>query len=173
MKTNGCCIALLVLAGALAGCQLQTPGRTRHMGAVSYESAFAAARDVLSQYYTVTEQDPDTGKITCLPKTVQAPPERILGGSPARHLATLRLRREDGEVSAQVSVAIQRQTRAVRRQMTSVKYDEVPNVTPAQEEAATTVEQNEAWVTQAYAHDREVQILEDLYKALHPADSKK
>ncbi|MCH8211356.1 MAG: hypothetical protein IIB99_08280 [Planctomycetes bacterium] len=175
MKAKKYWVAPIVLAGVLAGCQVQTPGRTRHLGAVSYGDAFSAATEVLSQYYVIAETNPDTGQVKCRPKAVDPPPERILGRSPARHQTTLRLRRDGTSVYAQVSVAIQRQTRTVRRQMPSPgdNYDEVPNKTPSLDEAATTVQQNDTWVTQAYAHDVEIRILDDIYKALHPADSKK
>ena len=174
MKTKRYWAAPVVLASVLAGCQVQTPGRTRHLGAVDYGDAFSTATEVLSQYYVIAEEDPDTGQVKCRPKTVDPPPERILGRSPARHEATLRLRRDGKNVSAQVSVAIQRQTRAVRRQMPSPgdNYDEVPNKTPSLDEAATTVRQNDTWVTQAYAHDVEIRILDDIYKALHPREGR-
>ena len=175
MKARRYWVVPMVLAGVLAGCQVQTPGRTRHLGAVSYENAFSTATEVLSQYYVIAETNPDTGQIKCRPKAVDPPPERILGRSPARHQATLRLRRDGENVSAHVSVAVQRQTRTLRRQMPSPgdNYDEVPNKTPSQDEAATTVQQNNAWVTQAYAHDMEIRILEDIYKALHPREGRK
>ena len=175
MKARTYWLVPMVLAGVLAGCQVQTPGRTRHLGTVSYGDAFSTATEVLAQYYVVAETDPDTGQVTCRPKAVDPPPERILGRSPARHQATLRLRRDGKAVYAQVSVAVQRQTRAVRRQMPSPgeNYDEVPNTTPSLDEAATTVQQNDTWVTQSYAHDVEIRILDDIYKALHPREGKK
>ncbi|HUU58408.1 MAG TPA: hypothetical protein VMZ50_02590 [Phycisphaerae bacterium] len=170
MKTTGCSLGLLILAGMLVGCQQQTPGKTRQLGTVSYESAFAAARDVVSQYYPVSREDPATGIIECLPKSVEAPPERLLGGSPARHVTTVRVRREGEAVSAQVAVAVQRQGRFIRRQMRTPaeNYDGPPHGTPGQYEAATTPEQNDVWMTEGYAHNIEIRILDDLYKSLHP-----
>jgi hypothetical protein len=154
----------------MAGCQMQTPGRTLYLGDVSYEAAYAAARDVVAQYYPIAAESAEKGEIRCHPAPVEPPPERLLGRSPARHLTTARIRRKSDGVWAQVAVAIQRQGRDVHRHMraAAVNYDGVPNEPPGRQEAATTPQQNEAWVTQGYAHDVETRILDDLYKALHP-----
>ncbi len=47
-------------------------------------------------------------------------------------------------------------------------YSTVPNQSPAYDEAATTADQNESWMTYDYAHDLETKILDDLYRSLHP-----
>lgn len=171
MKARRSLIALLALSAALAGCQTRRAGRTRLMGSVEYPVAFATSRRVLTNYFVVTEANPDTGKIQCLPKDIAPPPERLIGRSPARQQATLWLRRDGKTVSARLAVAVQRQTRAIHRQMANPgeNYEEVPYRTPAQAEAATTPDQNDTWVTQGYAHDVEIRILDDIYKALHPA----
>ena len=103
-------------------------------------------------------------------KPADAGAERILGASPARQLATLRLRKEDGQVVAQATVALQRQGSDIHRQINPAagSYDSVANRTPAELEAATTPQQNEAWVTERYAHDLERKMLADLYRLLHP-----
>jgi len=157
----------------LAGCSAAPAGKTRELGNVSYADAFATATDVMKQYYTVETADPTTGVIKAKPIAVDEKGERLLGGkSPARHLAMLTLRKENGVVVAYASVAVQRQGSAVLRQMRTTRgeedYSTVPNQTPADEEAATTAEQNESWMTHRYAHDIEIKILDDLYRSLHP-----
>ncbi|MCK4277186.1 MAG: hypothetical protein KAX78_11760 [Phycisphaerae bacterium] len=164
----------MLLAGSLlGGCAHQTTGSTRGLGAVPYEGAFAAAVKTMSQHFSIEASDASAGTIRTQPKPVQAEPDRLLGGYPARQVATLHLRREDGQVVARLSVALQRQRAGLYRRMRMAEnnYDTVPNETPAQKEAATTIEQNQSWETQKYAHDIERRILEELYAALHgPAE---
>ena len=162
---------IALLAGViLAGCGQPTPGRTRMLGQVRFEAAFASAREVMAQYFSVAEADADTGVIRSRPQPVEAPAERLLGGSPARQVATLRLYAEDGQMVAQASVAIQREGSAGYRQrnVAADSYDTVPNKTPADADAATTAEQNQVWQTERYDHALESRILADIYAALHP-----
>jgi len=128
----------------------------------------------MAQYYSVESANPDTGIITSRPKAAAEPHERLLGGSPARQLATMTVRREGKTVVARASVAVQRQGGAVLRQIRpgADNYDSVPNKTPAEREAATTVQQNESWRTHRYAHEVERKILQDLFVSLHPEASK-
>ncbi len=165
-------IALAIMAaGMLAGCGAGSAGTSRQLGVVTYEHAFAEAREVMAQYFEIAEADVETGIIKSRPKGTRGGPERLLGGgSPARQVATLRLRHDGTNVVAYMSVAVQRQDSAVYRHMmaSGESYDSVPNLTPAEQEAATTSEQNEAWRTSRYAHDIEYKILNDLYMVLHP-----
>ncbi len=163
--------ALGLSAGLLAGCGQTPPGTLRAMGTVSPESAFAAANDVMGQYYSIESADPRTLTITSRPKDVQARGERLLGGSPAREIATLTIRREAGEAAAYLSIMIQRQGSAGYRQFRTMHedYSSVPDQTPAEAEAATTGQQNEAWQTTGFDHPKEATILSDLYNALHPS----
>ena len=176
MNRNGWIIlGLAAWALLAAGCSQQAPGRTRVLGAVGYESAFAAAREVMSQYYSIESADADAGVIKSRPSTVNAKNERLLGGSPARQIAEMHLWREEKLIFARAQVKVQRQGSAVYHQMRPAgeNYDSVPNETPAELDAATTPEQNEAWQTAGYAHDIEQKMLTDLYKALHPAAPEK
>jgi len=162
----------LAVAGsaALAGCDLPAPGTVRVMGQVEYADAFATARETMAQHFSVLSADPDTGQIVCRPKLIEGRPERLLGGSPARQIASLRLRREDNLVVAQVSVKIEREGSGVHSTRIGYQenYNEVPNKTPADETAATTAEQNQTWQTEGYDHATERLILEDIYNSLHP-----
>ena len=160
------CLATL----AAAGCAQRTPGTTRSLGLVDHDTAFAAGRHVMSQYFRIAQVDRQAGVISSQPQPADAGAERILGASPARQLATLRLRRQDGRLVAQATVALQRQGSDIHRQISPAagSYDSVANRTPAELEAATTPQQNETWVTERYAHDLERKILADLYRLLHP-----
>ncbi|MGB2820398.1 MAG: hypothetical protein WBF17_05420 [Phycisphaerae bacterium] len=163
-------VVAVVAACVAAGCNQPTPGTSRSLGAVDYASAFAAANEVMAQYFSVESSDPLTGIIESRPKPVPAPNERLLGGSPARQVATLRIRSEGKAVVAYATVALQRQGGAMLGQIRpgTDNYDSVPNQTPAEREGATTVEQNESWRTHKYAHDVERRILQDIYRSVNP-----
>ena len=168
-------VVVAVAAACVAGgCNQPMPGTSRSLGGVDYASAFAAANEVMAQYFSVESSDPHTGIIQSRPKVVQAPKERLLGGSPARQVATLRVRTEGKMVVAYATVALQRQGGAILQEMRPGMddYDSVPNQTPAEREGATTVEQNESWRTHKYAHDVERKILQDIYRSVNPKAEK-
>jgi len=170
MKSTGVFMVSVLAAGILGGCNLPAPGTARDLGKVQYGLAFAAAIDVMRQHFSVASADPDTGVIQSRPKLVKARAERLLGGSPARHLARMTIRRKDGRIVANASVALQREGSAIHGTMgsTNESYDSVPNRTPAEEVAATTPEQNEIWRTRSHDRALERRMLDELYKALHP-----
>jgi len=163
----------VVLTSALVGAVLLTGGcaaqqyRSQPLGEVSYGQAFQAARDVFSQYFSVASADRDSGRIVARPKPVEAAPSRLLGASPARHLATLRVREKDGQVFAQVRVEIQRQDVGAFRAMQPVTADnELPGRTPAQDTAAVSADQNQAWQTTGRDEALERTVLNDLLQRL-------
>ncbi len=160
----------LLAALALSGCRIASPGTTRMLGQVEYASAFATGREVMAQHFSIASSDPETGVILSRPQFVEARGERLLGDSPARNLAKLLLRKEEGMIVAHLSVALQREASAVHQSMPipGQNYDSVPNRTPAEKTAATTTEQNEDWQTQEYDKALERSILNELYVALHP-----
>ena len=166
-------IAILLATSAavlLTGCNLPAPGTTRSLGEVEYASAFATARETMAQYFSIESADPQTGEIISRPKLIEAAPERLLGGSPARHLAKLRIRRKNGTIVAQASVALQREGSAIHHisARPDENYDGVPTETPADETAAITSDQNVVWRTDKYDHALEHKILNQIYESLHP-----
>ncbi len=166
-------IGIAIVTASMAGCVEARPGRSRVLGEVDYALAFATAKEVMAANELPVETwDIDTGVIRARPKPVRADWDRPLGGYPARQVATMRIRRDGKEVVAHLAVAIQRQRSQMRRQMRQVgdNYDSVPNKSPAEEDAATTIDQNENWEVQRYAHDMEARILDALYNALHPEE---
>jgi len=161
---------LLATAALAAGCADQTIGTTRSLGVVQYDAAFDAALATMSQRYPIAGSDRASGTIVAQPKVIQASADRLLGGADAsRQLARLDLRRQDGQVVAHAVVELQRQRAETYKRLRLLQdnYDTVPNKTPAQREAATTIEQNESWETQRYLHDVEADILAELYERLH------
>jgi len=172
IRQNGILLAAAGLA-LLAGCSASLPGTSRSLGEVDYAAAFAAGREVMAQYFSVESADPDKGVIRSRPKAVDAPPERLVGASPARQVATMRIRKEGGAVVAHATVDVQRMGSEILRQPRpgADDYDSVPNKTPAEVDAATTVAQNESWRTVRHATDVERKMLMDLFRSLHPAKS--
>jgi hypothetical protein len=164
----------MLLAGLLAagGCAQweQTPGRSRDLGSVSMPRAFTASREVLSAHFAIAQADPVTGTIKTRPKPVDAPGERLLGGSEARQVGTLRLREEDGQVVAHLSIAMQRKGgQAVRnRVLDEENYSGRPR-TPAHTGAAIEPSQNDDWQVYGYDHRLESVILAEIYRTLNAA----
>lgn len=186
MKSFGTITAGTVLAAFLAGAggcnQMQSglapgAGTSRSLGDVSYEQAFAAGRQVMGQYFSVdpAETNVNTGMIHTRPRAVNAGNERLLGNSPARQVATMKISRSGGPVTAQVLVRQERQGGAPKSTMGYARerdpdyYSGNPgDISPADRNAATTPEQNEAWILdKPSVPDMESKILQDLLETLH------
>jgi len=171
MKLLACTLGVALAAGAV-GCGEAVPGRSRSLGEVDLALAYATARELLATEHNFSIEPGRRGEgiVRTRPKPISAERDRLVGSSPARQVATIRLRRDGEEVVAHASVAVQRQRAEVRRQMHDVaeNYDTVPNTTPSEEGAALTIEQRQSWETVDYDHALEVRILDELYQALHP-----
>jgi hypothetical protein len=175
MNRHGWLVVAALAAGLMVGgCAQEFPGSSRSLGTVDYTSAFATANEVVSQYFPVESANPVTGVIQCRAKDTKAANERLLGGSPAREVATLRIVKEGKDLMAYATVALQRQGGDVFRSMPHAEenYSGVPNRTPAERDAATTPEQNEPWQIYSYDHQAESRILEDLARAVAPRGDK-
>ena len=170
-------LLILAAAGMFAGCSQEMASTSRILGDVSYGQAFAAGKQVMSNFFPVASADLHSGVITSRPKSIKLRSERLLtslvgmAGSPARRIATLKLRQSRGTVIAFASVEIQRQDSAVHRQRGAdlENYDSVPNKTPAELEAASTPEQNDLWRTQRRDRSMEEKILSAVYVKLTPS----
>ncbi|KPK86225.1 MAG: hypothetical protein AMJ81_01905 [Phycisphaerae bacterium SM23_33] len=140
--------------------------RSQPLGQVPYPEAFQAARTVFSQYFPVASADPQTGKIIGRPKLVEAAPDRLLGVTPARQVAKMRIReKKGGQVFAEVRVDVQRQDVEAFGAMRPVTVDnELPSRTPAQDVAPISAEQNQAWQTTGRDAAKERDILMDLLR---------
>ena len=151
----------------LGGCSQVTPGTSRSMGGVHYEDAVDVGRQVMSQNFPLAQIDERKGLVVSQPIAVTS--QQRIGGAQQRQIARLRLHREGGDVVASIAVEIQRQSAAAFRQMqrSSVAYDGASSLTPAEVEAATTAEQNEAWTAIRYNHALEARLLDQLYRKLH------
>ena len=170
-------LLLIAAVGMFAGCSQDMASSSRVLGDVPYGQAFAAGKQVMSNFFPVASADLHSGVITSRPKSVNLRSERLvtglvgMAGSPARRIATLKLRQSRGTVIAFASVEIQRQDSAVHRQRGAdlENYDSVPNVTPADLEAASSPGQNELWRTCRRDRTMEEKILSAVYATLNPA----
>ena len=159
--------------GLLAGCNGGTGGTRRVLGPVSYDKAFATGREVMSQYFSLAEVDPDAGLIKSRPQFVEAGRLRLSSNSPGRQVATLRLRADGEYVIARLAVVVHREGSHIHKFVgeREENYSGVPNRTPAEIEAATTAEQNQAWQAVRYDHQLERTILRQISGALRPAEA--
>lgn len=169
-----------IAAMLIAGCQNMNQmneglatnrGTSRIYADSSREQVFTTSRRVLSQYYSVLSADPSTGIIKARPKKIAADKDRLLGNSPARQLATIQVQSEDGGVIVQTLVIQQRQgtniIKTVGYSQERYNYSGEPGkVTPADEGAATTPQQNETWEFEKELKDVERRILDDIGREL-------
>jgi hypothetical protein len=160
-------LILLLAAALLAGCQTEK-FRSRALGDVTFDQAFTAGQDVFRDYYEIDTSDRDNGRIASYPKAAHTQARRLLTSGPARQMAVLRIRKAEGMAWADVRVDVQ-QMESQAHQLSAITVDrEIPNQTPAQEDAALTVEQRESWVTVGHDYEIERAILNDIYAQLHP-----
>ena len=158
--------ALAMALASLGGCQTQRY-RSQPLGQVDYAEAFQASRLVLERYFPPGTADRDSGKIVSGARKVPAPRDRLLGGSTAREIATIRLRRRGEEVFADIRVTVQRQDVGAMRQMQPVTVDtEQPNRTPADEAGAVSAAQDQAWQTTGRDAEMERRSLAELLERL-------
>ena len=158
-------LALMALASLLVaagGCNT-TQYRSQPLGQVDYDKAFALSKEVFSEYFSIESASAKTGKIVGRPKAVEGAPDRLVGSSPARQIATMRVRQKDDLVFADIRVEIQRQDSIAARRMQPVTVEtDYPGRTPAQEDAPLTIKQREAWQTTGRDDAVESKILTDL-----------
>ena len=159
-------LLLVIMVAGVVGCQ-GPQFSSEPLGEVDYAEAFRAGKRVMAQYFSIASADAELGKIVGRPKAVDAAKDRLLGTTPARKGAQMRIRQKGDMVFADVQVYIQRQDVAAIRQMQPLTVDnDVPNRTPADEAAAVTAKQNQRWQRTGRDHQLEQQILADLFRAL-------
>jgi len=144
--------------------------RSCRLGQVDPTETFGAAQSVLADYFTIASANPATGVIICEPKTTADPANRTFTSTAVRELAVLRIRQEATVVWADVRVAVQRQQTGNFTGFSPPGYrSEVPNQTPALEDAPLTQEQKASWRSAGYNLDTERRILMDLQARIKPA----
>ena len=106
-------LVLLLTALTAPGCQDGQSFRSLSLAGPSgtgpdQAAAFAAGREVLSQYFPIDSADPATGQIISRAGLPAGRPGHPHSATPARELAVLRLRPEPQGIIADIRVAIQR-----------------------------------------------------------------
>ena len=169
--TLGRLTTVLILAAGLAGGCTSDRYRTQPLGQVPYSAAFEAGKDAMASRFQIASADDATVKIVARPKAVETGRDRLLGTTPARKVAQMRIREKGGQVYADVLVAIQRQDAPAMRAFRPVTPDtERPTQGPAQETAMLSPEQNMAWENSGRDAAAEREILADIVRHLAPAE---
>ncbi len=159
-------LLLVIMVAGVAGCQTER-FRSQPLGEVGYAEAFRSGKRVMSQYFSIASADAETGRIVSRPKAVEAARDRLLGTTPARKIANMRIRQKGDLVFVDIRVDVQRRDVVALRQMQPITVDsELPHQTPADESAAVGSEQSRDWQTTARDHQLEHTILADLLKAI-------
>ena len=103
---------VLSAVALLAGCQEQTIFASRQLDTTDMNGAMAAAQAVMGQYMPIYDVDQFSHKIQAGPITASGEAIGIFSKADYRQRGTLRLRREDNSIWADVSVVVERQTLA-------------------------------------------------------------
>lgn len=162
------CLALLVAASILAGCQTDQ-FRSRRLGDVDYNAAYQAGLGAMSNYFTIQSADAKTGRIVAQPQPASPTAGKIVSSTQGREVAVLQITRDSAGVVAGIRVDIQRQEEPAYQSFSQMYSNtDVPNQTPAQREAALSPEQVQAWRTVGHNYDMERRILDDIYNSTRP-----
>ena len=161
-------VAIVGLVFVVASCASRPWGTTLAMEKANRDDVFSAATVVMANYFSIKSADSKTGVIKSRPKPVQQGPGLLQdGGRPTRQVATISLVQDDGRTAATVLIEVQQEASGEYRQQPGAqRYSSIPNDTPAEGEAATTPEQNDAWVTIERDRKLEAKMLEELRRAL-------
>lgn len=142
---------------ALVGCQAPNPGATEYavhaMGSVGREATLAALEAaIVEQGLTVEFRDATAGSIRAVPLATKIESERPLAdqrlSSPQeqRTVIEARLAETPNGVDVYCRARVERLvTHAYRLATESRRPDDRPGVTPIEEEAGTTAQQNAVW----------------------------
>lgn len=168
MRRFSICAGLILATSLMTGCGRQIGGERMALGHVSYEKAFVTAERVMRQYFTVASADAKSGIIRSAPKPVKGGRTRLVSAPASRQVATLRIQRSGGgQIVAYASVAIEQKEEAVPSQrLGEADYTRVPNLTPIDREAATTLEQNQTWSRKSSDRALARRVLYDLRRAV-------
>ena len=150
-------------------------GTRKPLGAVTYDAALAAGQKALSQHFSLLPME-RKGVLKSRPKFVQAEAGGLLKVTPTsrREIATLYLASRDEQIVAQLAIQVEQQGSGAFRSLGAEdEYSSAPHRTPAQEEAATTPEQNQLWRPAGRDRPLERRILSQIHQILHPAEAAK
>lgn len=150
-------------------------GTRKPLGAVTHDAALAAGRKALSQHFSLLPMR-RKGVLKSRPKFVQAEAGGLFKVTPTsrRKTATLYLTSSDEQMVAQLAIQVEQQGSGAFRSLGAEdEYSSAPHRTPAQEEAATTSEQNQLWRPAGRDRSLERRILSQIYRILHPPGAAK
>jgi len=169
--TRARCVTVLLAAGLAgivscgAGCSQYEPFpggayRVRSLGKCDWHQAFAAAVSAVSEHFRIDVADEDTGLVK------SEPSEFTQDGRRMRRCATVRLRRQDGQVVVACRVQIQRlATASARAWARQRSAEDSPFAMQPDEDIALTAEQSEYWADVGRDYALERQILTQIARA--------
>lgn len=135
---------------------------SRPLNTSDFDAALAAAEGAVMEHFEIASVDRRTGLITFRPSEYTR-----LGGARMRRTGRLGLNRVGDNVYASVQVEMERYAtptiRAMSRQFTA---DDRPGLTPIQEDAGLTPQQQEYWSVEGRDTQLENRILNQMVEAL-------
>jgi hypothetical protein len=162
-------LAAVLLGGCGAGAYPDA-AQSRVLGQLNYPDAFAAAEAFFTRHFEIATSDVNDGTIESQPKPVNAQGERVLGNSPARQVAKMKVFTYKGRVMANLTIMQQRQQTDVLSVAADPgePYSSVPNQPPSAGLAATSDKQNLLWQDERRIRAEEARILQELFETLNP-----
>ncbi len=141
----------------------------REVPGVSTGAAWSAAIDAVREHFRIARMDRSAGRIVTEPVETQEAGQSgragdLLGAERRmRRVADVRVQESDGGVQVYCKVLVQQFESGERRLFARDKYaSDIPSETPADQESATTAEQNAAWRDRGRDKVLERQILESI-----------
>jgi hypothetical protein len=141
----------------------------REVPGASPGAAWTAAVDAVREHFHIARMDRATGRIETDPLETQETGQSgragdMLGAQRrVRRQADVRVQEADGGVHVYCKVLVQQFESDERRLFARDKYaSDIPSETPADQESATTAEQNAAWRNRGRDKVLERQILESI-----------
>jgi hypothetical protein len=137
--------------------------RTQQLNTNDYETAFAAAQGAVMDHFQVASADRATGVIQLAPSEFTR-----LGGTRVRRVGQVVIRKTGSFVVVAVQVQVERYaTPSIRAIQPTFGGDDRPGVTPIQEDAGLTPQQQDYWMPERRDAAMEGQILNQIVEAVN------
>lgn len=145
----------------------------REVPRASSGAVWSAAVDAVREHFRIARMDRSAGRIETAPIETQEPGQSSRAGDMlgaerrVRRLADVRVQEADGGVQVYCKVLVQQYESDERRLFARDKCaTDIPSETPADQEGATTAEQNAAWRTRGRDKVLERQILDSILERI-------
>lgn len=167
MVAIGLCV--LLVSGCAEPAATSLNFAVREVPGAGTDAVWSAAVDAVREQFRIARMDRSAGRIETAPIETQEAGQSgragdVLGAQRrVRRLADVRVQEADGIVEVYCKVLVQQYESDERRLFARDKYaSDIPSETPADQESATTAEQNAAWRDRGRDKVLERQILESI-----------